>query len=90
MEIRIRFGSRVAAFASAPVSWVQVEDGATIGQLLARLAETQPALSAVLPSTLAVIDGEHASSGRTLRQGDEVALLMPMAGGSSATEMSDF
>ena len=54
----------------------------TVETLLARLGEVEPAIAPALDSALPVLRGTHASGGETLADGDEVALLIPVAGGA--------
>ncbi len=60
---------------------VALERDATVADLYARLADTQPALGPVLPSALPVVGGEQVGRDRVLRPGQEVALLLPISGG---------
>jgi molybdopterin converting factor small subunit len=53
-----------------------------VAGLLDALAADQPALAPALPSALPVVAGAHATRERPLREGDEVALLIPVAGGA--------
>ncbi len=81
MEVRIRLGNGIARFAPAPVLMVELPDGATVGQLYDSLAVAHPELAPVLRSALPVVHGAHVERERTLTQGEEVALLAPVAGG---------
>jgi molybdopterin converting factor small subunit len=60
---------------------LDLADGATVADLLDRLAGAEPGVAAALPSALPVIAGEHAERSRSLRGGEEVALLIPVSGG---------
>jgi len=81
VEVRIRFGNGLARFAPAPMLRVELPDGATVEQLYDELAVTHPELAPALRSALPVVQGAHVERGRTLAQGEEVALLAPVAGG---------
>ena len=50
--------------------------------LLAALGTQQPSLEPALPSVLPVVAGTHVERDRRLHAGDEVALLIPVAGGA--------
>jgi molybdopterin converting factor small subunit len=50
--------------------------------LLARVGEVEPAIAPALDSALPVLRGTHASAAEPLTDGDEVALLIPVAGGA--------
>jgi molybdopterin converting factor small subunit len=77
MIVRIRLGRSLARLAPAPVLSLELPDGATVADLYDRLASQTPAVA----SALALIEGQHVERGRRLANGDEVALLTPVAGG---------
>jgi molybdopterin converting factor small subunit len=81
MRIDIRLGSGLAQLAGGPRLEVDVAEGATVDDLLHRVAEARPALAPGLPSTLTVVRGSQVGADRVLQEGEEVALLMPVAGG---------
>jgi molybdopterin converting factor small subunit len=81
VKVRIRLGSGIARFAPAPLLSVELSDGATVDELYERLAASHPELAPALHSALPVIAGAHVERTRTLAHGDEVALLVPVAGG---------
>ena len=64
-----------------PVLTVELPEGATVADLCGTVASEHPDLAAPLRSALPVVAGAHAEPGRQLLQGDEVALLTPVAGG---------
>jgi molybdopterin synthase catalytic subunit/molybdopterin converting factor small subunit len=61
----------------ASSSTIELDHGATVADLLVRIATTDPARSAA-----------YAPAGHVLRDGDEVGLLPPVSGGSDAPEAS--
>jgi molybdopterin converting factor small subunit len=61
---------------------LDLEDGASVDDLLAALGAEQPALAPALRSALPVLAGAHVEREQRLRAGDEVALLIPVAGGT--------
>jgi len=81
MRISVRLGTGLSQLAGGPRLAVEVADGATVGDLLARVAEERPALAAGLPSALTVLHGMQVGGERVLAEGDEVAVLTPVAGG---------
>jgi molybdopterin converting factor small subunit len=81
VQVRVRLGAGLARLAQAPVLSLDLADGATVGELLDRLAGAEPGVAGALPSVLPVIAGEHAERSRALRGGEEVALLIPVSGG---------
>jgi MoaE-MoaD fusion protein len=81
MQIRVRLTARLAELFRAPFLTIDLADGATVADLYARLAETEPDAAPALRSALAVVAGEHAGRDDLLRHRQEVALLLPISGG---------
>ena len=81
MRIDVRLGSGLSRLAGGPRLAVDVAEGATIGDLLHRVAEERPVLAAGLPSALTVVRGSQVGAERVLEEGEEVAVLSPVAGG---------
>ena len=82
MRVRVRLGAGLSRFADAPQLSIDLADGASVDDLLAALGTQQPALQPALRSVLPVLAGTTVERERRLRQGDEVALLIPVAGGA--------
>ena len=61
---------------------IELGEGATVDDLRAALAEREPQLAPVLAAALTVVGGEQAERSRTLAAGEEVAFLIPVAGGA--------
>jgi MoaE-MoaD fusion protein len=66
-----------------------LEAGATVGQLRALLADSLPALEASGARIRVSVNREFASDARVLADGDEVALLPPVSGGSGRCTISE-
>jgi molybdopterin converting factor small subunit len=81
VQVRIRLGSGLARLAPAPLLTLELPEGATVGELYESLGANHPELAPALRSALAVLGGSQLERGRPLRHGDEVALLLPVAGG---------
>jgi molybdopterin converting factor small subunit len=81
MRIDVRLGSGLSRLAGGPRLAVDVADGATVGEVLVRVAQERPALASGLPSALTVVGGTQVDGERVLSEGDEVAVLTPVAGG---------
>ena len=58
--------------------------GATVDELYGSISASHPDLAPALRSALAVIGGTQVERHRPLRHGEEVALLLPVAGGRPA------
>jgi molybdopterin converting factor small subunit len=78
MQVRVRLGAGLSRLAAAPLLTVDLDDGATVGDLLVSL---QPQLGDALRSALPVVAGEHVTRETPLAHRAEVALLLPMSGG---------
>ena len=86
VRIRVRLGAGLSRFADAPLLSLDLADGADVDDLLAALGVDQPSLAPALRSALPVIAGSHVEREQRLHDGDEVALLIPVAGGAPAQE----
>ncbi len=84
MQVTVRlFGSLREATGAKEIA-VRLPDGARLGELAALLAEEHPAFAAMEPKLRAAVNHEVAERDQTLAEGDEVAFLPPVAGGSAA------
>ena len=81
MTVRVRLGAGLARLSAAPLLTVEIADGASVADLFARLAETEPDLAPALRSVLPVVAGEHVTRDQRLADRQEVALLLPVSGG---------
>jgi molybdopterin converting factor small subunit len=81
VTVRVRLGAGLARLSAAPLLDVEVAEGATVGDLFARLADSQPELAPALRSALPVVQGEHVTRDQPLADRQEVALLLPVSGG---------
>ena len=81
MQIRVRLTAGLAELFRAPFLTIDLADGATVADLYARLAETEPDAAPALRSALAVVSGEHAGREDLLQHRQEVAVLLPISGG---------
>jgi molybdopterin converting factor small subunit len=81
MRIDVRLGSGLSRLAGGAWLAVDVAEGATVGDVLARVAQERPATAAALPSALTVVHGSQVGGERVLADGDELAVLTPVAGG---------
>ena len=83
VHVHVRLGAGLATEAGTRRLSVALPNGATVDTLLDRLAELEPGIAAGLASALPVVRGTHAARAQELSEGDEVALLIPVAGGSA-------
>jgi molybdopterin synthase sulfur carrier subunit len=82
VQVQVRLGSGLATAAGTRRLRVELPREATVDTLLARVGELEPGIGPALGSALPVVKGAHASRAQTLADGDEVALLIPVAGGA--------
>jgi molybdopterin converting factor small subunit len=85
VQIRVRLGAGLSRFAGSPLLALEVPDGSSVDDLLIALGERHPDLAPALPSALPVVGGSHVERAAPLHPGDEVALLIPVAGGAGPT-----
>jgi molybdopterin converting factor small subunit len=81
VKVRIRLGSGIARFASAPTLTMELPSGATVAQLYELLASSNTDLAPVLDSALPILRGAHVQREQRLAHGDELALVAPVSGG---------
>ena len=81
VQVRVRLGAGLSRLSTAPALTLELEEGATVDDLLARLREREPDLAPALNSALPVIAGAHAEPRRRLEDRQEIALLLPVSGG---------
>jgi molybdopterin converting factor small subunit len=74
----------LSRFADASLLSVDLAEGSSVDDLLAALGAQQPLLAPALPAALPVLAGTHVEREQCLQAGDEVALLIPVAGGAQA------
>jgi sulfur-carrier protein len=86
VHVQVRLGSGLATAAGTRRLRVELPHDATVDTLRERLRKTEPAIAPALDSALAVVAGTHASRDTRLADGDEVALLIPVAGGLTPPE----
>ncbi len=82
MHVQVRLGSGLATAAGTRRLRVELPREATVDTLLVRVGELEPAIAPALGSALPVVKGTHASRTQALTDGDEIALLIPVAGGA--------
>jgi molybdopterin converting factor small subunit len=86
MRIAVRLGSGLSRLAGRSRLELELADGATVGDLLERVASDRPELGSGMPSVLTVVRGSQVTGDRVLSDGEEVALLIPIAGGEEESD----
>ena len=81
VQISVRLSAALAQITGAARLQVTAPDTATVADVRHALLTTYPALAARLPHAVAIVSGEHAASTDAVLADQEVAFLMPVAGG---------
>ena len=81
MNVTIRLGTGLVESTGKPRLQLALAENATVADLLAYLREQHPSLAPKLNSAVPMISGRHAPPSQPLVGGQEVALLLPVAGG---------
>lgn len=88
MRIRVRLFASVKDIVGRREVVLDLPEGTTASELLHRFAADHPRLQALLPSLLLAINREYVEATRVLREGDEVAFIPPVSGGSDLYEIT--
>ena len=87
MRVRLRFFATYREIVgSRQISW-PLQDGATAGELVDQVLAKYPRLRAHRDSMLVAVNESFAAPDVSLREGDEVALMPPVSGGSGPIEV---
>ena len=81
MDVTVRFYSYFKDFTKCESVVENVEEGAPVSELLARLFDRFPQLKAMQKSMLVAVGVEYQTRDYALRAGDEVSLFPPVQGG---------
>jgi len=80
-KVSVRFFARYAELAGCTWSAVSLETPATVADVIARVREVFPGTKALPPQPLAALNLRQVRLDALVSEGDEVALLPPLAGG---------
>ena len=83
MNIRVRLSAGLAPVAGNSRLAVNLAEGATVADLVHQLRAEYPDLAQKLDTAIPMVSGKHASPSEQLTAGQEVALLLPVAGGAT-------
>lgn len=91
MLVVVRYHAQLRQAAGVPGETISVDEAVTVEQLLGHLGERHPGLRRMLldergarqPTLLVFVGDRQARGPELLRDGDEVSLLTPIAGGGS-------
>ncbi len=82
MKVTVRFFATYRDVAGKPQIEMEMDDGASLGDLLERLYDTYPKLKKWSESIICSVNRKYADEDKVLEPGDEVALLPPVSGGA--------
>ncbi len=81
MRIRVLYFQNIRKVTGMNEETVEIENGATVGNLIDSLVKKSPALAAAVPSLLFAVNEVHARESDPLKEGDTVAVMPPFSGG---------
>ena len=81
MQITVRANGSLAQSFGVPRVTVTLPDNSTIDDLIAQLQQQFPDSAEILCAAVPIISGQHQTNSTILQAGQEVALLIPVAGG---------
>ncbi|HEX8243989.1 MAG TPA: molybdopterin converting factor subunit 1 [Longimicrobium sp.] len=81
MIVRSLFFAQYRDFAGADEMNVELPEGASVADLVARLRSNGNGLSKLPASPVVAVNMDYAPGDTRLREGDEVAFIPPVAGG---------
>lgn len=81
MQVAVRLSGELATQAGRPRFSVPLADGATVADLTDLLRREYVAFSPLLDTAVPIIAGRHVTQSEPLQEGQEVAFLLPIAGG---------
>lgn len=81
MRVAVLFFAALRETAGTARRDIELPEGATLGDLRARLARETPGLGPALERFPALVEGRVKGAGEALHDGDEVAWIPPVAGG---------
>jgi molybdopterin synthase catalytic subunit len=82
MIVTVRFFATYRDVAGKPQIEMEIDDGASLGDLLEVLYDAHPKLKKWSESIVCSVNRKYADDDRVLEPGDEVALLPPVSGGA--------
>jgi molybdopterin synthase catalytic subunit len=86
IQVRVLCFGVLKDWLGASAATVELAEGATVAELLAKLSERRP--EALLRGIAVSVNAAFATQALTLCEGDEVGLLPPVSGGSGGMEQS--
>lgn len=82
MQVQLRYFAMIRELLGRPSERRQIDQGATAGSLFDLVAAETPRLAPLKGSTMLMVNEEYVSPDHPLVDGDEVAFIPPVSGGS--------
>jgi molybdopterin converting factor subunit 1 len=89
MRVRVLYFGMLKDLAGKSSDTLELNEGTTVGDVLARLELQMPALKKALGSIAVAVNQQYAGADVKLKSDDEVALLPPVSGGSGESAERD-
>jgi MoaE-MoaD fusion protein len=83
MRVRVLLFGMLKDLAGNSSETIDLDDGASVRDVLAHYQVQMPQLRAALPSLAVAVNQQYANPGTKLKENDEVALLPPVSGGAA-------
>ena len=80
-SVRVLFFSALREFLQSREMWVQIEEGVQAGDLLDCLKSEYPQAALLFEQARTAVNHKITGREQTLKDGDEIALLLPVSGG---------
>ncbi|MFL5342149.1 MAG: molybdopterin converting factor subunit 1 [Gemmataceae bacterium] len=81
MNVRVRLFARARDLAGVDALAIELPAAATVAELRAALAETNPALCQLLPRCAVAVNEDFADDAMNIPRNADVALIPPVSGG---------
>jgi len=88
MKVRVLFFGKLRELATERAKEIELAEGATVGDLLGYYIRTIPEIGRYSGSLATSVNEQYAPKETVLHEGDEVALLPPVSGGSDAVQVA--
>ena len=82
MRVNIRLSGELATQAGRHRFTMSLAAGATVADLLVQLRQEYPQLWPRIVAAVPIISGKHVTQAESLADGQEIAFLLPIAGGN--------
>jgi sulfur carrier protein ThiS len=82
MQVTVRFYGIIGDIARRKDQEIELQDGASVADLLSTLSTENPGFGSIAKQVRAVANGQNVSRENVLESGDEVVLMRAIGGGA--------